>query len=64
MQQLRFEASLRGELIQRSDPRQEEVRKLSNGMIDNRPFLIAWCAGVADVTSTVRWVGRMILSPH
>lgn len=51
----KFQASLRGELIQRSDPRYEEARKLYNGMIDKRPLLIARCADVADVISAVRF---------
>ena len=51
----KFKASLRGELIQRSDPRYEEARKLYNAMIDKRPLLIARCADVADVISAVRF---------
>src|ERR1700739_2542052 len=51
----KFKAGLRGELIQRSDPHYEEARKLSNGMIDKRPLLIARCADVADVISAVRF---------
>ena len=41
----KFKASLRGELIQRSDERYDEARKLWNGMFDRRPTLIARCAG-------------------
>ncbi len=33
----RFQANLQGELIQPSDPRYEEARKVFNGMIDKRP---------------------------
>src|SRR5512140_259691 len=51
----KFKASLRGELIQRSDEHYEEARKLYNGMIDKRPLLIARCADVADVISAVRF---------
>jgi hypothetical protein len=51
----KFKATLRGELIQRSDPHYEEARKLYNGMIDKRPLLIARCADVADVISAVRF---------
>jgi FAD/FMN-containing dehydrogenase len=51
----KFKASLRGELIQPSDPGYEETRKLYNGMIDKRPLLIARCADVADVISAVRF---------
>jgi FAD/FMN-containing dehydrogenase len=51
----KFRASLRGELIQRSDGHYEEARQLYNGMIDKRPLLIARCADVADVISAVRF---------
>jgi FAD/FMN-containing dehydrogenase len=51
----RFKAALRGELIQRSDPHYDEARRLYNGMIDKRPLLIARCADVADVISSVRF---------
>ena len=48
-----FKTSVRGELIQRSDPRYEEARKLYNGMIDKRPLLIARCVDAADVITAV-----------
>ncbi len=51
----KFKASLRGELIQRSDERYDEARKLYNGMIDKRPLLIARCVDVADVIACVRF---------
>ncbi len=51
----KFKASLRGELILRSDPQYDEVRKLYNGMIDKRPLMIARCADVADVMAAVRF---------
>src|ERR1700756_1396124 len=50
-----FKANLRGELIQRSDARYEEARKLYNGMIDKRPLLIARCVDVADVITAVNF---------
>ncbi|MEJ2033700.1 MAG: FAD-binding oxidoreductase [Deltaproteobacteria bacterium] len=50
-----FKASLRGQLIQRSDEQYEQARRLYNGMIDKRPLLIAPCADVADVISAVRF---------
>ena len=50
-----FKANLRGELIQRSDERYEEARKLYNGMIDKRPLLIARCVDVADVITAVNF---------
>src|ERR671911_192956 len=51
----KFKASLRGELIQRTDPRYEEARKVFNGMIDRQPALIVRCAGVADVVAAVNF---------
>jgi FAD/FMN-containing dehydrogenase len=51
----KFSSTLRGELIQRSDPQYEEARRLYNGMIDKRPLLIVRCADVADVISAVRF---------
>jgi FAD binding domain/Berberine and berberine like len=51
----KFKANLRGELIQRSDERYEDARKLYNGMIDKRPLLIARCVDVADVITAVNF---------
>jgi FAD/FMN-containing dehydrogenase len=51
----RFKTTLRGELIQRSDERYDEARKLWNGMFDRRPALIARCAGTADVMGAVNF---------
>ncbi|MFZ5772183.1 MAG: FAD-binding oxidoreductase [Thermodesulfobacteriota bacterium] len=51
----KFKTSLRGALIQRSDSRYEEARKLYNGMIDKRPLLIARCVDVADVITAVNF---------
>src|SRR5262245_60974078 len=50
-----FKKSLRGELILRDEPRNEEARKLYNGMIDKRPLLIARCVDVADVVTAVNF---------
>ena len=50
-----FKPKLHGEVIQRGDPRYEEACKLYNAMINKRPLLIARCADVADVISTVRF---------
>jgi len=47
-------ASLRGELIEPSDPVYDEARAVYNGMIDRRPCLIARCADVADVMAAVK----------
>ena len=51
----KFKTNLRGELIQRSDGRYEDARKLYNGMIDKRPLLIARCVDVADVITAVNF---------
>jgi FAD binding domain-containing protein len=51
----KFRESLRGELIQPSDERYNEARKVWNGMFDRRPTLIARCAGTADVVSAVNF---------
>jgi FAD binding domain/Berberine and berberine like len=51
----KFKKSLRGDLIQPSDERYDEARKLWNGMFDRRPALIARCAGTADVVSAVNF---------
>jgi FAD/FMN-containing dehydrogenase len=48
-------AQLRGELIQQSDTRYDDVRKVYNAMIDKRPALLARCANVADVINAVNF---------
>lgn len=50
-----FKQTLRGELIQSSDPDYDEARKIYNAMIDRYPSLIARCANVADVISAVNF---------
>src|SRR5215210_6823253 len=50
-----FTASLRGEVLRPTDEGYDETRKIHNGIIDRRPTLIARCAGVADVMSSVRF---------
>ena len=50
-----FKASLRGGLIEPSDPSYEAARKVYNGMIERRPRLIARCADVADVMTAVKY---------
>jgi FAD/FMN-containing dehydrogenase len=42
-----------GQLLQPTDPRYEEARKVHNGLVDKRPALIAQCRGVADVADAV-----------
>jgi FAD/FMN-containing dehydrogenase len=51
-------AGLRGQIVGRDDPEYDETRKLWNGSIDRRPALIARCAGVADVMSTVKFARK------
>ena len=50
-----FKANLRGRLIEPSDKDYDEARKVQNGMIDKKPRLIARCADVADVISSVNF---------
>jgi FAD/FMN-containing dehydrogenase len=50
-----FQASLRGALLRPGEAGYDEARTIHNGMIDRRPALIARCAGVADVLTTVRF---------
>src|SRR5919205_3383938 len=50
-----FTANLRGGVLRATDEGYDETRKIHNGMIDNRPTLIARCAGVADVMASVRF---------
>ncbi len=48
-----FGAGLRGNLLRQADDGYDEARTIYNAMIDNRPALIARCAGVADVIHAV-----------
>jgi FAD/FMN-containing dehydrogenase len=50
-----FKDQLRGELIEPTDARYEEARKVYNAMISRRPRLIAKCADVADVITAVNF---------
>ena len=50
-----FKAQLRGELIEPTDPRYDELRKVYNAMISRKPRLIARCADVADVMAAVNF---------
>jgi len=50
-----FKASLRGPLLQPSDPDYDQTRKVWNGMIDKRPALIVRCTGVPDVIQSVNF---------
>ena len=53
-----FRASLRGELIEPSDPSYDAARRVYNTMIDRRPRLIARCADVADVIAAVKFASE------
>ena len=50
-----FKANLRGRLIQPGDNDYDDSRKVYNGMIHKKPRLIARCAEVADVISSVNF---------
>src|ERR1700751_3511042 len=50
-----FRSQLRGGLIEPSDAKYEEARKVHNGMIDRKPRLIAKCKDAADVIAAVRF---------
>jgi hypothetical protein len=50
-----FRTQLRGDLIEPSDTRYEEARKVYNAMISRNPRLIAKCADVADVMTALRF---------
>src|SRR5882672_5934122 len=50
-----FKGRLRGDLIEPTDARYEEERKVYNAMISRKPRLIAKCADVADVIAAVRF---------
>ena len=50
-----FKANLRGGLIEPGDRDYDEARKVYNGMIHKKPRLIARCADVADVISSVKF---------
>src|SRR5919106_6373810 len=46
-------AAFGGEIVERGDPRYDELRKVFNGMIDRRPALIARCGDARDVSAAV-----------
>ena len=50
-----FKTQLRGELIEPTDARYDEERKVYNAMISRKPRLIAKCADVADVIAAVHF---------
>ena len=50
-----FKSQLRGDLIEPTDARYDEERKVYNAMISRKPRLIAKCADVADVITAVQF---------
>ena len=50
-----FKATFRGEIIQKGDEQYEASRRVYNGMIDRHPQIIAKCADVGDVISSVNF---------
>jgi FAD/FMN-containing dehydrogenase len=52
---IRFKGQLRGVLVEPSDTRYEEERKVYNAMISRKPRLIVKCADVADVIAAVHF---------
>ena len=48
-----FRGRFRGEVIEPTDARYDEARKVYNGMIDRKPLLIAQCADAADVITAI-----------
>jgi hypothetical protein len=53
-----LKSQLRGELIEPSDERYEEARKVYNAMISRKPRLIAYCTDVADVMAAIRFASQ------
>jgi FAD/FMN-containing dehydrogenase len=51
----KYQANLRGKLLRPGDEEYEKARRVWNGMIDRRPALIAQCADVADVMTSVNF---------
>jgi FAD/FMN-containing dehydrogenase len=51
----KFSQSLAGALYLPSDANYDDARRIWNGMIDNRPALIAQCADAVDVEEAVRF---------
>jgi FAD/FMN-containing dehydrogenase len=51
----KFETGLRGQLLRPGDDGYDDARTIYNAMIDNRPALIARCAGVADIIQSVNF---------
>jgi FAD/FMN-containing dehydrogenase len=52
---VQLKGQLRGEVIEPSDARYDEARKVYNAMISRKPRLIARCADTADVITAVKF---------
>ena len=50
-----FRSTMRGEVLEPSNPAYDATRVVWNGMIDRRPALIARCANAADVAASVNF---------
>jgi len=50
-----FEEALNGSLLLPSDEKYDETRAIWNGMIDNKPALIAQCKHVNDIIKAVNF---------
>lgn len=50
-----FRSTMRGEVLEPSDPSYDAARVVWNGMIDRRPKLIARCQNAADVAASVNF---------
>src|SRR5918912_503577 len=48
-------AAFSGEILAPGDPGYDEARRIHNGLIDNRPALIARCLSTADVVDAVNF---------
>src|SRR5437764_3717463 len=53
-----LKAKLRGRVIEPGDSDYDDARKIYNAMIDKKPRLIARCADVADVISSVNFARK------
>jgi len=47
-------SSVRGRIVRAGDSDFNDIRKIHNGMIDNKPAVIARCTGAADVQHCIR----------
>ena len=52
-----------GELLEPTDSRYDDARRVHNGLVDKKPALIARCRGIADVADAVRIARTLNLEP-